>query len=157
MQPTISDHLIAFLCSSRSTKVYRKILWSRVCARNKISNARAFNQNLYRFRKRGLISTKGNQIQIHRNKLHKELSQRTTVMKGIHPLKTERILISFDIPEEKKKVRDWLRNQIKYWDFKMIHKSLWLGNGPLPKEFNLRLKLFGIEGNVKTFKVRKTI
>ena len=61
-------------------------------------------------------------------------------MKDIFPNKAEKILISFDIPETKKKIRDWLRNQIKYWDFEMIHKSLWLGYGPLPKEFNDRLK-----------------
>ena len=76
-------------------------------------------------------------------------------MKNIYPSKTEKVLISFDIPEIKKKTRDWLRNQIKYWDFEMIHKSLWLGHGPLPKEFNDRLKYLGIYENVRIFKIRK--
>ena len=76
-------------------------------------------------------------------------------MKDIFPNKAEKILISFDIPETKKKIRDWLRNQIKYWDFEMIHKSLWLGYGPLPKEFNERLALLGINKNVRVFRLKK--
>lgn len=76
-------------------------------------------------------------------------------MKGIHPGKTGQVLVSFDIPESKKKVRDWLRNQLKYWDFEMIHKSLWVGNGPLPKEFTDRLNILDINKNVRIFNIRR--
>ena len=37
----------------------------------------------------------------------------------------------------------------------MIHKSLWLGYGPMPKEFNDRLKQLGIYKNVRIFKIKK--
>ncbi len=67
--------------------------------------------------------------------------------------KDHKMLLSFDIPEAKKKTRDWLRNQIRYWNFEMIHKSLWLGHGPLPKEFDERLKQLGIDKNVRIFKI----
>jgi hypothetical protein len=37
----------------------------------------------------------------------------------------------------------------------MIHKSLWLGYGPLPKEFSERLKQLGIDKNIRVFRIRK--
>lgn len=77
------------------------------------------------------------------------------MIKSVFPEKTEKVLISFDVPEKKKKTRDWLRNQIKYWDFKMIQKSLWLGYGPLPKEFTDRLRQLGIYENVQIFRIKK--
>ncbi|MBU0998945.1 hypothetical protein KKG24_01360 [Patescibacteria group bacterium] len=159
MENTALDHLIAFLLSARSTRIYRKILWVRMQARQKSMNAGSFNQHIYRLHKKGIIESRDGKIHIHRENLlkfsAKNNSMKNSVMKSIFPTKTEKILISFDIPEKKKKTRDWLRNQIKYWDFEMIHKSLWLGYGPLPKEFNDRLKQLGIEKNVRIFKIKK--
>lgn len=130
MHNTAGDHLTAFLLSCRSTRIYRKILWERLSARRKHLSKSTFNQNIYRLQKRGVIKSKGDYIHIYQTDLRK--LKATSVMKGIFPQKTEKILVSFDIPETKKKIRDWLRNQIKYWDFEMIHKSLWLGDGPFP-------------------------
>ena len=152
---TVSDHLIAFLLSAQSIKIYRKILWSRLKSRQEGLSVMAFRQHIYRLNKRGIIETQGDFINICRENLLKFSIKNHSVMKNIHPNKTEKILISFDIPEIKKKTRDWLRNQIKYWDFEMIHKSLWLGYGPLPKEFNDRLKQIGIYENIRVFKIRK--
>lgn len=156
MEPTISDHLIAFLLSARSTRVYRKILWERLRTQQKNLNKEVFRQHIYRLHKKGIIEARGNEVHIYRKNLLKFSLGKNSVMKNIFPHKTEKVLISFDIPEEKKKTRDWLRNQIKYWSFEMIHKSLWLGYGPLPKEFNDRLQQLGISGNVRVFKVRKS-
>lgn len=155
MQPTTRDYLIAFLLSSRSIKIYRKILWERVRARQKNLNVEAFNQHLYRLRKKGIIESKDNQIYIHKGNLFKFSIKNNSIIKSVFPNKTEKVLVSFDIPEKKKKTRDWLRNQIKYWDFEMIQKSLWLGYGPLPKEFTDRLKHFGIYENVRIFRIKK--
>lgn len=155
MQPTTRDYLIAFLLSSRSIKIYRKILWERVSARQKNLNIGAFNQHLYRLRKKGIIESKNDHIYIHKGDLLKFSVKNNLIIKNVSPEKTEKVLISFDIPEKKKKTRDWLRNQIKYWDFKMIQKSLWLGYGPLPKEFSNRLKQLGINENVRIFRVKK--
>ena len=155
MEPTTLDHLVAFLLSARSTRIYKKILWSRLHARHRNLNTGAFNQHIYRLRKRRIIETKGDKIYICQDNLLKFFSKKNSIIKNVFPSKTEKVLISFDIPETKKKIRDWLRNQIKYWDFKMIHKSLWLGNGPLPKEFNDRLRHLAIYENVRVFRVRK--
>ena len=155
MEPTNLDHLIAFLLSARSTKIYRKVLWSRVHARQMNLSHGAFSQHIYRLNKKRIIEVKGDSIYVNRENLLNFSSRKNSVMKCIFLNKTEKILISFDIPEQKKKVRDWLRNQIKYWDFEMIHKSLWLGYGPMPKEFNDRLKQLGIYKNVQIFKIKK--
>lgn len=155
MEPTALDHLIAFLLSARSTRVYRKILWSRVHARQKELSPRAFGQHIYRLNKKGIIEARGDSVYIDKGVLLNFSIRKNSVIKNISPKKTEKILISFDIPEKHKKARDWLRNQIKYWDFEMIHKSLWLGYGPMPKEFNDRLKQLGVFENVRIFKVKK--
>lgn len=155
MEPTALDQIIAFLLSARSTRIYRQILWSRVRERQKNFSHKAFNQHIYRLRKKGIIESKGKNIYVCEADLIKFVVANNAVMKNVFPKGPEKVLISFDIPETKKKVRDWLRNQIKYWEFEMIHKSLWLGKGPLPKEFNNRLKLLNIDKNVRIFKVAK--
>ncbi|OGI94768.1 hypothetical protein A3A03_02705 [Candidatus Nomurabacteria bacterium RIFCSPLOWO2_01_FULL_40_18] len=125
-------------------------------ARQQGLNNTAFRQQIYRLHKKGIIKSDGDYIYICREELLNFSAKRNSIIKDVFPAKTEKVLISFDIPETKKKVRDWLRNQIKYWDFEMIHKSLWVGNGPLPKEFNERLRQLSINNNVRVFKVRKT-
>ncbi len=67
---------------------------------------------------------------------------------------TKRIVVIFDIPEPKKKIREWLRGQLKWWDFKMVQKSVWVGNGPLPPEFKKRLKDLGIGKSVLIFSIK---
>jgi len=155
MKPTVLDHLIASLLSARSTRIYREILWSRVRSRQKNINNNTFRQNIYRLRKKGIIETNNNEIIVYRDNLSKFLSQKNSLIKTSFPKKDEKLLMSFDIPETKKKTRDWLRNQLKYWDFELIHKSLWIGYGPLPKEFNDRLVQLKIKENVRIFKVIK--
>jgi DNA-binding transcriptional regulator PaaX len=157
MKSTVLDHLIAFLFSSRSTRIYRKILWSRMHSRQKGLSKEAFRQHLYRLNKKGIIKTEGNIIYVNQKDIQNFSVKRNSIIKSILPNKTEKILISFDIPETKKKTRDWLRNQIKYWDFEMIHKSLWLGYGSLPEEFIERLKKLGIYENVRIFKTVKNM
>jgi len=131
------------------------MLWKRMRARQKNLTPEAFRQRIYRLGKQGVVETDGETIHICREDLAKLAVKNNSVMKNIYPGKTERVLLSFDIPETKKKTRDWLRNQIKYWDFEMIHKSLWLGHGPLPKEFGERLRVLGIYENIRVFRVRK--
>ena len=155
MKPTTLDILISFLLSARSTKIYRKILWSRMRARQKNLNFQIFNQHLYRLRKKGIIESRGDQILLCKENLLNFSLKKNSVMKNIFPKKTDKILISFDIPETKRKTRDWLRNQIKYWDFEMIHKSLWLGYGPFPEEFNNRLSQLNIRENIRVFRLKK--
>jgi DNA-binding transcriptional regulator PaaX len=65
-------------------------------------------------------------------------------------------IISFDIPEPDRKIRNWLRNQIKIFGYKMLQQSLWIGPGPLPVPFFKRLEELKIRKNIKIFsRIRK--
>ena len=65
------------------------------------------------------------------------------------------MIISFDIPEKNRVLRNWLRNQIKIFGYEMLQQSLWIGPGPLPSEFIKRLEDLKIRKNIKTFKIAK--
>src|SRR3990167_8890730 len=60
------------------------------------------------------------------------------------------LLIIYDIPEGKKKERDWFRRQLINLQFKMIQKSVWVGPSPLPGEFKRYIKIIGLKQNFKT-------
>jgi len=65
------------------------------------------------------------------------------------------LIISFDIPERDRKIRNWLRNQLKIFKYKMLQQSLWIGPGPLPPLFLKRLEDLDIRKHIKTFKITK--
>ncbi len=157
MNNTISDHLIAYLLSCRSLTIYRQILWWRLKKRLDTAKQKNFRQNLYRLNKKGAIKINGNLIHLNKKVLTNYTKRNNLVTIKKYPIKTEEILISFDIPEDKKKIREWLRRQIKYWNFKMVQKSLWSGFGPVPKDFKEKLKELGVEKNIKIFKLNKKL
>ena len=65
------------------------------------------------------------------------------------------LLLIYDIPEGRKKERDWFRRQLKNFDFVMIQKSVWVGPSPLPSDFLAYLKRIGLQQEFKTFKLAK--
>ena len=66
------------------------------------------------------------------------------------------LLLIYDIPEERKKERDWFRRQLIKFGYVMIQRSVWVGPSPLPKDFLLYLKEIKIGNNFKTFKLAKS-
>lgn len=66
------------------------------------------------------------------------------------------LLLIYDIPEARKKERDWFRRQLKSFDFVMIQRSVWVGPSPLPKNFTDYLKRIGLSKEFKTFKLAKS-
>ncbi len=148
---TFSDELIAFLFSCHSNSIRKKILWERLRNRQNLSRS-IYTQNIYRLKKRGIIKNEKDSYILSKKGIIYH-SNPYKIIKN-KPTKKQKILLIFDIPEVQKKSREWVRRQIKLWDFKMIQKSVWAGNGPLPKEFFDRLKILKIEKCVKTFKVQ---
>ena len=65
------------------------------------------------------------------------------------------LILMYDIPHGKKKERDWLRRQLKSFEFIMVQKSVWVGPSPLPGEFLQYLKRIGLEKNFKIFKLAR--
>ncbi|KKQ34711.1 MAG: hypothetical protein US50_C0039G0007 [Candidatus Nomurabacteria bacterium GW2011_GWB1_37_5] len=153
-ETTLTDHLIAHIFSACSMRVYRKILWERVQARRNI-NKSSFDQRLYHLKKNGLINCSDDNICLSKKGIsyyNKKNSFRKITKR---PGSETEIMVIFDIPEKKKAIRDWFRDQLKDWNFKMIQKSVWKGKGPLPKELDERLVMLGIKKNVQVFKIRK--
>lgn len=65
------------------------------------------------------------------------------------------LLVMFDIPEQKKKEREWFRKHLRKLDYIMIQKSVWVGPSPLPKEFIDYIKSIKLRDTIKTFKLEK--
>ena len=53
-------------------------------------------------------------------------------------------LIIFDIPENERQKRDWLRLRLLSCDYTSLQKSVWVGERPLPREMLKELKTRGI-------------
>ena len=147
-----TDLLIAFLLSAKSTRTMHRIIRERINKRRKIS-ANTFAQSIYRLKKKGLIDVSSRGILITEKGVRD--SKNRFNLFTIKPNKTQKMLIIFDIPETERRSRDWLRRQIKFWDFEMIQKSVWLGCGPLPDEFNEYIESRGLEKYIKIFNIKK--
>ena len=151
-ETTFTDELIAFLLSCHSNSIRKKILWERIQKKRKISQ-NIYCQNIYRLKKRGILEDKNDTFYLSQK--GRVFFQNPYKKVKEKPLKDNKILVIFDIPETKRKVRTWIRNQIKEWDFEMIQKSVWIGYGPLPKEFTERLKILKVNDGVKIYNLRK--
>lgn len=66
------------------------------------------------------------------------------------------IIITFDIPEEQKRKREWLREVLKRLGLKMVQKSVWIGTGRVPKQFLGDLEELNLLECVEIFEVGKT-
>ena len=62
----------------------------------------------------------------------------------------------YDIPEDKKKERDWFRRHLAKFGYAMIQRSVWVGPSPLPEDFVSYIKELGLKDKLKVFKVAKT-
>ena len=60
-------------------------------------------------------------------------------------------MVIFDIPEKKRKYRDWLRHELVGFGFELVQKSVWFGP-TLPKEFIIYLQKEKILQYIKFFK-----
>lgn len=75
---------------------------------------------------------------------------------NFHKDAPKNLLLIYDIPENRKKERDWFRRQLKNFDFVMIQRSVWVGPSPLPVEFLDYLKIIGLRKEFETFKLAKS-
>lgn len=153
-ETTFTDELIAFLLSCRSNTIRKSILWERVSKRRKVSRL-VYNQNLYRLRERGFLEQEGEIYRLSDKGRNYYINPYKKIREK--PSKNKKIIIIFDIPEKNKRAREWIRGQIKLWDFEMIQKSVWVGYGPFPEEFKKRLKFLKIDDGVKVFNVQSKL
>jgi|SRR3989338_5717933 len=65
-------------------------------------------------------------------------------------------IIVFDVPEEYKKKRRWLREALKILGFKMLQKSVWIGKNKIPEQFLFDLRQKQILQYIHIMEVGKT-
>ena len=111
-----------------------------------------FNNNLHRLKNKKIVDFDLNKDIIINKNILKSYTLFTNIKEK--PIGDTKVMVLFDIPEKKRKTRNWLRSQLKLWNFEMLQQSVWLGKGPLPKEFSARLKLLKISECVKILKVQ---
>jgi phenylacetic acid degradation operon negative regulatory protein len=152
---TIVNNILAILMSNHSSKRYRSILDSLETGHFSKGSIRV---SLYRLQSKGLIQKSDSEWEItdEGRKYFKHKHRLTYLPSPFTSTYSKNTIISFDIPERDRAIRNWLRHQIKIYGFKKLQQSLWVGPGPLPKNFLLRLKELNIKNNIKIFKVLKS-
>lgn len=121
---------------------------------------RKIKRYLYKLEKEGLIlknsSMKINLTQKGRNKL--SVFKKSFLLNKTKYKKEKSnniIVISYDIPIAFNKERNILRDMLRYLDFNLIHKSVWVGKTKLPKEFIINLEKLGILDYLEILEVTK--
>lgn len=69
--------------------------------------------------------------------------------------KPKDLIIMYDIPNEYKVYREWLRFHLKKFGYEMVQKSVWVGPSPLPKEFKKYINTLDLNGKIKVLKLAK--
>jgi len=152
--PSITDLLIATLCSGRSTRRFYQILRER---QFKCYEKNSVRVALSRLNKKGYVnnSPTGWSITQKGRLQNKKTYLLSYISSPFKETTTKNTIVSFDIPVPDRVKRNWLRNQVKIFGYKMLQQSLWLGPGPLPANFLKRLEELEIRKNVKIFTVTK--
>ncbi|MFA5000977.1 MAG: hypothetical protein WC531_01975 [Candidatus Paceibacterota bacterium] len=120
---------------------------------------RSLRVTLSKLKKKGLVGNDNHLWKLTAEGLRKMASYKMTKKQNRKQTENKNIrqmIIAFDIPEEKRKNRYWLRVELVSLGFKMLQKSVWLGPAPLPKELLDHLKNIDILPYLKFFEVKKS-
>ncbi|MDP3052533.1 MAG: hypothetical protein Q8N22_01090 [bacterium] len=123
-----------------------------------------FHNLLYQLQKQGFVEKKKSEDKKTIWKLTSKGLERLKILKNkklLSPLKSIEKkkdylkIIVFDIPENQKKKRDWLRNTLINFNFSLLQKSVWTGDSQLPEEFFHFLKELNLLPYIHIFAVNK--
>lgn len=127
-------------------------------------NRRRFKYVLYYLRKEGFIQegeknkqTIARLTRSGREMLQKLRRRKETASSAKYPIEKDNVLkiVIFDIPEEDRRKRYWLRSALRNLEFQMLQKSVWTGKMKLPKEFLDDLERMRLLSHVEVFAVSK--
>jgi len=124
-----------------------------------------FHNLLYQLQKQGFIEKKKSEDKKTLWKLTSKGLERSKELKNkklLTPLKSvdrkkkdyQKIVV-FDVPENQKKKREWLRNTLVNFNFSMLQKSVWIGDSQLPEDFFHSLKELNLLPYIHIFAVNK--
>ena len=118
-------------------------------------NKKSCKSALSRMRKNGYVENKDGNWRIT-GKGTKYMNERTEMLHQFDSPFTSKspknLIVFFDIPENSKNKRDWLRWHLKKFNYEMIQRSVWIGPSPLPKDFVNYLKSIKLHKYLKTYK-----
>ena len=142
--------------------------WLASSAFNKIASSRAgrwanLRLMLYRLRAQGFVESRkeqkrrGNEWRITDTgtRLLDAFRRHTVARVASNVSKDHVKIVIFDIPEEKKWARAWIRQTLQHLRFKLLQKSVWIGDAKLPEEFFASLVDYEIDNFVHVFAVAK--
>ncbi len=94
----------------------------------------AIKQSIWRLRKAGFVAKKEDKFYL--TKKGKELASYILGRKNATAKKWDKKfrVVVFDIPEKKKKTRDWLRQELLLLNYKKLQESVFIGKHPLPAD-----------------------
>lgn len=102
--------------------------------------------NLHRLKKKGLIAKDPRQKVYYLTDRGEEfvsyIKNRYLILKK--PWDGKLRLLIFDIPEEKKHWREWIRQELLLMQFQQLQKSVYVGKNPLPESFYQEIKEAGL-------------
>lgn len=122
------------------------------------SKRQVFYNTLYRLKKKGYVLDEVDRLRLsHAGR--KYIERKLDFLKEFDfcfPKDAPKnLILMYDSPEHKKAEREWLRLHLRKFHFKMIHRSVWVGPSPLPKEFVVYLKQLRLGPNLKVLKLAK--
>ena len=159
---SLGDDLLTILTSySGGYKLMRKRLMGMEIPRPERVDYQKLKEQtprttLSRLKKRGLVENRNGIWAI--TKKGRRFLKNKLISKIPHfkhfKIKSEKrnMVIVFDIPELRRKQRNWLRAELVALDFIPLQKSVWLGPAPLPKEFIKYLSETNLLQYLKFFK-----
>ena len=121
-----------------------RLIYDIIYSSEKPGNSKRFKNTtrntLSRLKRQGLVSNRNGEWKITEEGKEFLHSVRNKEIKRFYYSKfpkldkKKKLIITFDIPEKKRKYRDWLRIELVGLGFEIIHKSVWFGP-TLPKAF----------------------
>ena len=138
----------------------RQKIWDKL---EVVRQKQIFYSTMFKLRKEGLIKKEGDHEggiwQLTKDGVAKlfKLKNKNLPNNRIYKKKKSNylIIVSFDIPEQERAKRDWLRDALKNLEYKMLSESVWAGTNELPEEFIEHLGKINIMRYLKIFSVHK--
>ncbi len=138
---TIALTLLSVANGAAGARVLHSLLVKRLKNREKrVMNERSFRVMLSRLKKDGLVESGGWGLWRLTKKgrdLARGAEDRADSYFRARTLSQERknTIVIFDVPESRRKLRDYLRAELMMLGYEQLQKSVWIGGGPLPGAF----------------------
>lgn len=163
-----SELLSVFLCDyHESYRRAREMAYGRMRGKKSPEELQKernqkFHNLMYRLKEDGLIAKKRSSWAITKKgkrKLDKLKERKEKFMpRKKYEIETgkELNIVIFDIPEEQRRKRDWLRETLVQLEFSKLQQSVWISRNKLPEELLKNLQTFHMLEYVEIFSITKT-